>query len=414
MIRQLRHPTIQTVLALGAAQTLAWGSTYYLPAILAAPIADDLGLGTSWVFGAFSVALVVSAFAGPTVGRAIDRHDGRLVLAGSNLMAAAALGTLALAEGPVVLSLAFLMLGAAMSMGLYDAAFSVLTRLYGSAARRPITGITLLAGFASTVGWPLSALFEAELGWRGACLVWMLLHLGLGLPLNRFLIPKAPPRVVVLPDAVPQGGATQGAATAGGTAAGDEPARDAAPPPPPHHAMAIIAFVFGAAWFSTGAMAAHLPRLLQDIGTSATAAIAAGALIGPAQVAARLIELGVLGRFHPLVTARIATLAHPLGAALLLAIGAPGAAVFALIHGGGNGLLTIARGTLPLAVFGPIGYGRRQGWLGVPARLSQASSPLLFDLLLDRYGGGALVVSGALSVLACAALFALRPVASTR
>src|SRR6516162_1211792 len=158
--------------ALGTAQTLAWGSSYYLPAILADPIADGLGLSRTVVFGVFSGSLLVSAFLGPPVGRAIDAHGGRGVLALSNLVLAAGLVLLALTQGVVSLVAAWTVLGVGMAMGLYDPAFAALAGLYGRAARGPITGITLIAGFASTVGWPLSALLEAHFGWRGACLVW--------------------------------------------------------------------------------------------------------------------------------------------------------------------------------------------------------------------------------------------------
>jgi hypothetical protein len=137
-------------------------------------------------------------------------------------------------------------------------------------------------------------------------------------------------------------------------------------------------------------------------------AIAAAALVGPAQVAARLVEFFLLGRSHPLISARIATLLHPLGAAIFAAVGPPAAAAFAILYGAGNGLLTIARGTVPLAVFGPDGYGERTGLLGAPARAAQALAPLLFGLLLDRMGAAAIAVSSALCLAALVALFLLR------
>src|SRR5271168_3126286 len=183
------------VAALGTAQTLAWGSSYYLPAILADPIAAGLGLSRTVVFGIFSGALLVSAFLGPAVGRAIDQHGGRGVLAISNLVLAVGLVLLGMAQGIATLTIAWAFLGVGMAMGLYDPAFATLTGLYGRAARGPITGITLIAGFASTIGWPLSALLEASFGWRGACLVWAALNLLIGLPLNRLLIPRAPPPI---------------------------------------------------------------------------------------------------------------------------------------------------------------------------------------------------------------------------
>ena len=172
--------------------------------------------------------------------------------------------------------------------------------------------------------------------------------------------------------------------------------------------MAVLAFVFGAVGCVTGAMAAHLPRLLELAGASAGAAIAAASLMGPAQVAARLFEFGVLKRLHPLVSTRLALLMHPLGAGFLGALGGPAASIFALLHGAGNGLLTISRGTLPLALFGPAGYGLRTGIIVAPARVTTAVAPLLFGLLLDEMGTGALVVSAGLSLAALATLALLR------
>ena len=243
----------------------AWGSSYYLPAILADPIADGLGVSRAMVFGIFSGSLLLSAVLGPAVGRAIDNRGGRGVLALSNLVLAAGLVLLAVAQGIVGLAVSWAVLGVGMALGLYDSAFATLSGLYGRAARGPITGITLIAGFASTIGWPLSAFLDASVGWRGACLVWAALNLLVGLPLNRLLIPRAPP-----PSRIAE---TQAGAT-----------------PTSRGAMVILAFVFAATWFVTGAMAAHLPRLLEIAGASSTAAIAAAALVGPAQVGARLVE----------------------------------------------------------------------------------------------------------------------------
>jgi predicted MFS family arabinose efflux permease len=369
--------------ALGTAQALAWGSSYYLPAILADPIADGLGLSRTVVFGVFSGSLLVSAFLGPPVGRVIDTHGGRGVLALSNLVLAAGLVLLALTQGVVSLVAAWTVLGVGMAMGLYDPAFATLAGLYGRAARGPITGITLIAGFASTLGWPLSALLEAHFGWRGACLVWAALNLLIGLPLNRMLIPRAPPRAR----------ATEVQETAG---------------PAPRGAMVLLSFVFAATWFVTGAMAAHLPRLLEIAGASATAAIAAAALVGPAQVGARLIEFGALKRVHPVISARLAAALHPIGAVVLMAIGPSAIMAFAVLHGAGNGLLTIAKGTLPLAIFGSVGYGLRNGILAAPARAAQAASPLIFGLLIDWLGVGALAISAGMSIAALLALMALR------
>jgi hypothetical protein len=176
----------------------------------------------------------------------------------------------------------------------------------------------------------------------------------------------------------------------------------------PYREMLLLAFVFSAGWFVTGAMAAHMPGLLERAGASPVEAVAAAALIGPAQVAARLAEFAILRRVHPLVSARIAVSLHPLGVGLFALTGVPGAALFVILYGAGNGLLTIARGTLPLALFGPRGYGERTGLLGAPARAAQAFAPLLFGLLLDAIGLSALIVSAALCLAALGALLCLR------
>jgi predicted MFS family arabinose efflux permease len=307
------------------------------------------------------------------------------VLTVSNLVFALGLVLLAVAQGPAMMVLGWLVIGAGMSMGLYDAAFATLAGLYGRAARSPITGITLIAGFASTVGWPLSALMEDAFGWRGACLGWAALHLVLGLPLNRLLVPSAPP-----PEK-------------------QRAAAEAEAAPAPRFAMPILAFVFAATWTVAGALAAHLPTMLEAAGATTALAIAAAPLIGPSQVVARLLEYALVRRLHPITTARFAALGHPLGAAVLLAVGGVAAPVFAVLHGMGNGVMTIVKGTLPLAVFGPAGYGARQGLLTAPSRFLQALAPFAFGLLLERAGVEvALAVTSGLTFAAFVALLALR------
>ena len=389
-----------TVARLGTAQTLAWASSYYLPAMLAAPMARDLGVATPTVFAAFSVALIVSALLGPFAGRAIDRHGGRPVLMGTNLLFAAALAGMALAQGPVGLFAAWVLMGVAMGSGLYEAAFATLVRLYGQGARSAITGITLIAGFASTVGWPLSAWMETQWGWRGACAGWAALHLLVGVPLNGWL-PRA--------DAADKAPEPSTDAIAAPTT---EPAVSAPlTPAHPLRTTVLLSLVFAVTWFTSTAMAAHLPRLLQASGTSLQAAVALAALVGPAQVAARLLEFGFLRRLHPLLSAQLAAAAHPVGAGLLMVLGGPAAAVFTVLHGAGNGILTIAKGTLPLVLFGPAGYGARQGLMMVPARVAQAFAPVLFGMLLDRAGAAALWLTTLLGLAALGALWLLRPVA---
>src|ERR1700731_3793080 len=357
-----------------------------MPAIIGAPIARGLHLPTSVFFGLVSGALLLSAVVGPSVGRLIARHGGPHLLAASNLVIAAGLLILADAHNFAGLVIAWTVLGVGIGMGLYDPAFATLTWLYGRDARSSITGITLIAGFASTIGWPLTAGLLDIFGWRAACLVWAGLNMLLAAPVNWLAIPRHG-----VPAALPHATTETAAAQ------------------PPRAAMPILAFFFAATWFVQGAMAAHLPGLLQAAGASPSAAIAAASLVGPAQVAARIVEFGLLRPFHPISSVRLASALHPIGAAFLVAFGAPGIIAFALLHGAGNGMITIAKGTLPLALFGPGEYGLRSGLLSAPARMLQAAAPFLFGLLLDRVGIGAVGLTAGLCLASFGSLFLLRP-----
>jgi len=377
------------VLALGTAQTLAWGSSYYLPAILADPIAHDLGISSNWFFAAFSASLVISGLLGPRVGRQIDRVGGRQVLCVSNLVLAGGLALLGASTSVWVMSTAWGLLGIGMGLGLYDAAFGALGRIYGKDARGAITGITLIAGFARTVAWPLSSLGLETIGWRDTCYAWALAHIVIGLPLNLSL-PRAEPAPVIE-----------------GPVAKPRIAID--------RTMVLLSFAFAAAWTVTSAMAAHLPRIVEAFGATPAQAIVAGMMIGPAQVGARLMEAGLLKRFHPILSTRLACITHPIGACVIGFFGGGAAAAFALLHGAGNGILTIARGTLPLAIFGPENYAYRLGLIGAPSRICQALAPLGFGLLIEPMGRLVVVVSAGLSLAALVALMLLRtqPEAST-
>jgi predicted MFS family arabinose efflux permease len=370
------------ILALGTTQTLAWASSYYLPAILADPIARDLGISSNWFFAAFSASLVISGLLGPRVGRQIDSLGGRQVLSSSNVILAAGLALLGASTSLWMLGAAWLLLGIGMGLGLYDAAFGALGRIYGHNARRAITGITLIAGFASTVGWPLSSLGLETIGWRGTCYAWAAAHMLIGLPLNMFFMPRTVPAQRVEGPIVK-------------------------PHIPMDRTMVLLSFAFAAAWTVTSAMAAHLPRIVEAFGATPAQAVFAGMMIGPAQVAARVLEASTLSRFHPLVSARLACITHPIGACVIGIFGGGAAAAFALLHGAGNGILTIARGTLPLAIFGPENYAYRLGLIGAPSRICQALAPLAFGLMIERIGGGVVIVSSLLSLSALAVLMLL-------
>lgn len=387
-------------LTLGFTQLVAWGSTFYLVALLAEPMAVELAVEPPLVFAAFSCALVLSGLLAPWAGRAIDSHGGRRVLMGSNGVFALGLLALARADGAPGLFVAWAVLGLAMGCGLYEAAFATVVALYRTAARGAITGITLVAGFASTVSWPLTLVLEDALGWRGTCLVWAALHVCLALPLN-----------ASLPVANPVPTRHGPARTAPASTLEPVPPRAAdlrATREPALRLAMILAYAFAVVWFLSTAMVAHLPRLLTLAGVGLGHAVAVAALVGPAQVTGRLLEAGFLRHVSPLVLARLALLAHPLGAAALLALGAAAVGPFALLHGFGNGLLTIAMGTLPLVIFGAEGYGARQAWLMLPGRVAQASAPFLFGLALDRHGVQAVGLTGTLALSAFALLLLVR------
>src|SRR5258705_10387959 len=238
------------ILALGTTQTLAWASSYYLPAILADPIARDLGVSSNWIFAAFSPSLVISAMLGPRVGRQIDLVGGRSVLSISNLTFASGLTLLGLTYSIPVLVVAWLLLGIGMGFGLYDAAFGALGRIYGDSARRSITGITLIAGFASTVGWQRTALGLENIGWGNTCFAWALAHILIGLPLNFFMLP----------------------AVAGAKAA---VAASTKPYIPIDRTMVLLAFTFPAALCVTAALAAPLPPIILVNGHATLPSVAA-------------------------------------------------------------------------------------------------------------------------------------------
>src|SRR4030081_3885030 len=371
------------ILALGTTQTLAWASSYYLPAILADPIARELGVSSNWIFAALSASLVLAALLAARVGVKMHLVGGRSVLSASNLTLAAGLALLGCSYSIPVMVVAWLLLGVGMGFGLYDAAFGALGRIYGDTARRSITGITLIAGFASTVGWPLTAWGLETIGWRNTCFAWAAAHIVIGLPLNFLMLP-----------------AVQGAKAAVATSV--------KPHIPIDRTMILLAFAFAAAWCVSGAMAAHLPRILEAAGATNLQAVSAAAWIGPAQVFARIVEASFLSRYHPLLLTRLACLTHPIGAAIVALAGGAAASAFAIFHGAGNGILTIARGTLPLAIFGPQNYGYRLGIIAAPARMAQAAAPLAFGVLIDPLGSRIPVVSSALSLSALLALSLLR------
>lgn len=355
-----RWPVIS---ALGIVQIFAWGSSYYLLAVFAGPIAAETGWPLSWIVGGLSLGLFVAGMASPRVGEAIRRHGGRPVLALSSLLLAAGLVILAAAPVLPVFVAGWIVLGIGMGAGLYDAAFATLGGIYGREARSAITTLTLWGGFASTVCWPLSALFIEHLGWRWSCAAYAAIQLGLCLPLIFFVLPG-------------NGRAAPAPEDRHG------PIRLAGPERRAYLTMMAIMVLAG---LSVTIVSVHLLTMLQARGLSLAEAVALGALIGPAQVTARLIEMASGGRHHPIWTLAGAAGLSALGL-VMLALGLPlvGAAIF--LYAAGNGIFSIARGALPLALFGPDRYAPVMGRLARPSLIAQAIAPTFGATLLLAWG----------------------------
>ena len=375
----------RTVSALGVIEIFAWGSTYYLMAVLAGPLAAETGWSAGLISAGISVGLLVSGLAAPIVGRLIHATGGRRVLAAGMCLIASGLVILGSARTPPVYFAAWTVVGLGMSAGLYDAAFSVLGRLYGRDARAAITQLTLWGGFASTVCWPITAWLIESVGWRGACLSYAALHLAVTLPLSLLLMPRTPPA--------------------------DETSHDARASAHGSPSLTDLRFLCIATAGVALTMVAtvwsiHLVTILTAGGYTLAAAIAVGTLIGPAQVGARVLEMLGRGRHHPIWTMAAATTLVLLGFLGLL-LGIPAAAAL-VAYGAGNGLWSIARGALPLALFGPGSYARTMGRLAMPMLLAGAAAPTVGGLLIEAFGpDGTLMALAAVSAVPCVAALIL-------
>ncbi|MDX6804915.1 MFS transporter [Terrihabitans rhizophilus] len=342
--------------ALGIGQILAWGSSYYLPAVLAAPIAADTGWSLGMVVGGLSAAMLVAGLVSVQVGRLIDGYGGRVVLAASSVLLSTGLAALGSSSSLPMFFAAWALIGVGMGAGLYDAAFSSLGAMLGRDARTAISTLTLFGGFASTICWPLSAFLVEAVGWRGACFTYAALHLLITLPLY-----------LTLP-----GGRGAGA-HAGTEAAQVEPRKPGI--------VLLLAAVLTLAAFIQSAMSVHLLTILQAHGQSLAAAVFLGGLIGPSQVGARVLERVLGARYHPVWTMMAATLLVALGLMLLFGIGsAPALAI--MLYGAGVGINSIAKGALPLALFGPHGYPVLMGKLARPSLIAQSAAPVALGMLI--------------------------------
>ena len=379
MTRSEPRPGV-VVATLGVFQILAWGSSFYLLGVLAPAITADTGWPPALVVSGLSLALLAAGIVSPGVGRTIQRHGGRPVLAASSALLAGGLIAVGLAPTAWTYLVAWLLIGFGMGTGLYDPAFATLGRQYGQTARRMITAVTLFGGFASTICWPISAFLLEKAGWRSTCFAYAAAHLSIGLPAYWFLMPKTAPPL---------------AEVANSSAAASQEL------PMDRQIVALwllgIILTIGAATLSLVAM--HLLILLQERGLDLGMAVALGALVGPSQVAARVVELFVGRRFHPLWTMLVGVALVALGI-ILLWLEFPIIALALIAYGAGNGISSIVRGTVPLALFGPANYAVLMGRLGLPILLAMAAAPILGTFLIDA--GGASLAFAVLAGLSLA------------
>ena len=361
----------KVVTFLGIAQIFGWGTSFYFPAVLAQPIVIDTGWPLGGVVAGVSIGLLIAGLVSPSVGRAIERRGGRPILILSSLLFAVGLTGIALAPSLPFYLLAWGVVGLGMGTGLYDAVFAALGTIYGKDARAPITNLTLFGGFASTVCWPLGAALVEAYGWRTTSLIYAALHLCICLPAQL----AAVPRTVRVRDAAP-------VPSVNAESKSPEPASRALSPQQ-RLQFALLALVLTISAGVGSIVIVHLLIFLQARGLSFAFAVSLGTLFGPSQVAARVIE-SLFGRhYHPIWTMVASCLFMAIGLLLLL-VELPIVALAILLYGGGYGIMWIARGTLPLALFGPQRYASLIGKLALPSLIAQALAPSAGAVLLER------------------------------
>jgi MFS family permease len=378
----------RAVSVLGVTQILAWGTIFYSPVLTAPLIAAERGWSLSFTMGGFSLGLLVAGLVSPFVGKSIDRHGGHVVMTAGSLVSALGLLGLSVAADRMSYLAVWVVLGAGLGASLYDPAFATLGRIFGAAARRPITILTLAGGFASTVGWPSTHLLIGSVGWRGTYLVYAALLAAVCAPLHAF--------------ALPRDRAAHDAPSA------DSPAQRTALLPPHGIAFLLVTAAFTAYAFVPSALSAHLLAIFGRTGIDSATVVLIGTLFGPAQVVARIVELAFGRNVHPLLVARAAVTLLMTAFALLAVFGISGltAAAFALMFGAANGLITITRGALPLALFGAEGYGRLIGRISGPWLVMQSAAPLVMAVVAERASDAAALIFAACFALGARACFA--------
>jgi MFS family permease len=365
-------PLPAAVCALGVAQIVAWGTSYYCLGVLAVPITADTGWSRSFVYFGFTLALLAMGGVSSLVGRAIDRHGARRVMALGVVLVSAGLFGLSLVRSQPAYLAVWVVLGLGMRMSLYDAAFAALVQVVPSRGRLAISYLTLFGAFASTVFWVVGHYLNQSAGWRQTLVAFAVINLAVCLPLNWFGLARHEAKDV-----------------GGGAAAQAAPSNDGPPLEGRMRpvAMALFALVMSLNGFVFAVVTVQLVPLLEAAGLAAAAAVWVASMKGFAQFAGRVVEIFFGRNLRAITVARIAIGVLPASFALLLAAGGNLYTVlaFTLLMGASQGVITIVRGAVPLALFGAKGYGAVLGLLAMPILVVNAVSPTLFALIVDRW-----------------------------
>jgi len=376
-------------LGLGITQIMGYGVLYYAYAVLLPKMADPLGLTLSGIFGVLSLALFFGGLMSPVAGILTDRFGGRFVMTGGALIAGLATTTLALVEGRTSLFLSILVIEAAAMFVLYPVAFAAVARLELSVSpQRSITVITLFGGVASTIFWPLTLALHNAVDWRSAWLILGIAYLVICVPLHWLSLGR-PERDTSAPK--------QDTNADWPELIGTERRRGML--------WMVTSFLFSG--YLMGAIMTLWVTNVQDLGHTAAMAALAGAVIGPFKTVGRFLELLISRNLYPLVTYMLALGLILAGFLTILAVGftVPGIILAAALYGMGDGIKTIARGTLPLTLFGHKGYGARLGWINSASMAANASAPFAFAYLTQEFGGW-ISFAAMTAILGAAILFA--------
>lgn len=387
---RMSDPMLAAVCALGISQITAWGTSYYCLGVLASPMVADTGWGRSLVYFGFTVALLTMGAVSAWAGRLIDRRGARAVMALGTVLVSAGLYALSLVRGEAAYLAVWAFLGLGMRLCLYDAAFAALVQVVPSRGRLAISYLTLFGAFASTVFWVLGHYLNEAVGWRQTLVLFAAINLVVCLPLNWFGLARR-----------------ETAGARAGTAAAP-PSHDGPPLEGRMRlvAMALFALVMSLNAFVFGVMTVQLVPLLEAAGLAAAAAVWTASMKGFAQFAGRVIEIFFGRNLRAITVARIAIGALPASFVLLLLAGGNFHTLlaFTLLMGASQGVITIVRGAVPLALFGATGYGAVLGLLATPILVVNAASPTLFAMIIDRWGWqtaqGVLLATAAASWLA--------------